>query len=92
MDPGSVRYEEQPRSSLRYAEVSRIQDRLYGGIASVCQRGANHFKEVSFCRLGDADHVLEDNPFGLEELDDADVLKEEPVLRIGLRPCSLVGG
>jgi hypothetical protein len=47
---------------------------------------------MSFYGLGDADHVLEDNPFGLEELYNADILKKEPVLGIGFRPRSLIRG
>jgi hypothetical protein len=71
---GSARYEEKSRPALRDAEVSRIQNSLCCGIASVLQLGPNHVKEASFCCLSDIDYVLEDNLFGLEEFDDADVL------------------
>jgi hypothetical protein len=47
---------------------------------------------MSICCLSDANHIFKDDPFGLEHFDNPDVLKEEPVLGIGLCPRSLVGG
>jgi hypothetical protein len=47
---------------------------------------------MSFCRLGDTDHVLKYDPLGLQGLDKTNVVEKKPVLGIALGPRFLVGG